>query len=69
MTSHIISHFTISYLLHSQDFARLIETFEDRLVTVETNVQKEIASLKLITSNLLQATGRSANFNDPSTAE
>lgn len=42
----------------AKDFARLIEVFEERLVNVETNVQKEIASLKTITENLVAATGK-----------
>ncbi len=48
----------------AKDFARLIGAFEERLVAVETNVQKEIASLRAVTENLLIATGKAPPTNN-----
>jgi hypothetical protein len=39
----------------AKDFAKLIETFENRLETVESNVQKELSGLKTVTESLLLA--------------
>lgn len=39
----------------AKDFSRLIEAFEERLVAVESNVQKEIVSLKSVAETLLAA--------------
>ena len=57
--SHICIHCeTNTYCVHhlSQEFARAIECFEERLVSVEGNVQKEIMSIKSIAESLLHAT-------------
>ena len=35
-----------------QEFARAIEGFEERLVSIETNVQKEIMAIKVLAENL-----------------
>lgn len=40
----------------AKEFARAIEGFEERLVSVESNVQKEIMSIKSIAESILQAT-------------
>ena len=42
----------------AKDFARLIGAFEERLVAVETNVQKELSSLKSVAESLLIASGK-----------
>ncbi|RYG66165.1 hypothetical protein EON64_10375 [archaeon] len=43
----------------AKDFAQVIEAFEERLITIETNVQREISSLKSITEALLSALNKS----------
>lgn len=42
----------------AKDFGKVISSFEERLVTVETNIQKEISSLRAITDSLLAASGK-----------
>lgn len=39
----------------AKDFAHVIEGFEERLVAIEDNVQKEISALKSIAETLLKA--------------
>lgn len=39
----------------SQEFARAIEGFEERLVSVENNVHKEISAVKSVAETLLQS--------------
>ena len=43
-----------------QEFARTIEGFEERLYTVEANVQKEIVAIKILAENLKTATAGSS---------
>eukprot|EP01031_Cornospumella_fuschlensis_P034566 gene34566-41855_t len=43
----------------AKDFAQVIEAFEERLITIETNVQREISSLKTISEALLAALSKS----------
>jgi hypothetical protein len=47
-------HFT-NIFLHHQDFAQIIASFEERLVSIEDNVQKEIMAVKTITGSLHSA--------------
>ncbi len=49
----------------AKDFAKVIASFEERLVTVETNIQKEISSLRGITDSLLAASGRGTTILPP----
>ena len=38
----------------AKEFARSIEGFEERLLSVETNVQREMLNIKHIAENILQ---------------
>jgi hypothetical protein len=51
----------------AKDFGKVISSFEERLVTVETNIQKEISSLRAITDSLLAAYGKGIPPPPPST--
>jgi hypothetical protein len=39
----------------AKDFAQIIASFEERLVSIEDNVQKEIMAVKTITGSLTNA--------------
>ena len=45
----------------AKDFAQVVEAFEERLINIETNVQREISSLKTIAEALLSAMGKNNN--------
>jgi 4-hydroxy-L-threonine phosphate dehydrogenase PdxA len=45
----------------AKDFAQVIASFEERLVSIEENVQKELMAVKTITSNLTHAVAALTN--------
>ena len=49
----------------AQEFAKAIEMFEERLVTVETNVQKEIMSIRSIAESILSNQQQQQQQNPP----
>lgn len=56
-------HVVTLKICFSQEFARAIEGFEERLLSVEMNVQKEIVQIKNIAESLLAASKQSSSLH------
>ena len=54
---------------YQQEFARAIEGFEERLVSVENNVHKEISAIKSIAETLLLSSNKQKDDAELSSAE